>query len=687
MQEFLKNSKETKNVASKATLSFSSSAILTSSRETRSKGVMFMFGAILGDIIGSPYEFDMGNKSKDFPFFDKGCSFTDDTVMTVAVADALMQVGVDAGDGAIKDAIIDAMHTWGTKYPKAGYGARFSGWLCAESREPYNSFGNGSAMRVSAAGWVAETLEDTRRLARLSAEVTHNHPEGIKGAEAVASAIFLARQRRSKAEIKDYIIKEFDYDLSRTCDEIRPDYHHVESCQQTVPEAITAFLEGEDFEDVIRTAVSLGGDCDTLTAIAGSMAEAFYGVPAELKLKAYEYLDDALRQVLLDFEQRCHFREDVADLAEEWCQKAMLSKCERDELQRERLTHAITYAAKQHAGQYRKGTTIPYIVHPMEVLTLLTAMGADTDAMIAGVLHDTVEDTDATLEDIKALYGTEVARLVDGHSEDKSKTWKERKEAACHHAAQAPNRVKQLILADKLSNLRSIHRDYLACGEDLWSRFNAGRDQQAWYYGNMTDALAELQYDEAAKGLYWEFVSLYKDVFVTFYLDREKKAIYQANDTGETYKMTKKKPQWTAYRRSVPKQAIVIDRLYAEHLEDMWAEPYGDVLFFDLQDKHYNLYSSASRSLWISVSGNTLGFSGEDFGEECLRFHGTREYEFHYVLREEETRRLLLKLRKKYGTEAALEDIFKDAFGGDDGSVKFADFCKRNKIEFGFFSF
>ena len=151
---------------------------------------------------------------------------------------------------------------------------------------------------------MADTIEEVRRLARLSAVVTHNHPEGVKGAEATASAIFLARQGWTKDEIKDYIVKEFDYDFSRTCDEIRPNYRHVESCQQTVPEAITAFLEGCDFEDVIRTAVSLGGDCDTLTAIAGSMAEAYYGVPDALKQECYDRLDDDLRQGLRDFEAK-----------------------------------------------------------------------------------------------------------------------------------------------------------------------------------------------------------------------------------------------------------------------------------------------------------------------------------------------------------------------------------------------
>ena len=262
-----------------------------------------MFGAILGDIIGSPYEFDRGNKSKDFPFFDKGCSFTDDSVMTIAVADAFMNIDLNENDQLIKEFLVQKLKFWGQKYPAAGYGVRFSMWLKLHNTEAYNSYGNGSAMRVSAAGWLADTLEDVRRLARISAEVTHNHPEGIKGAEAIASAIFMARNNYRKDDIKLYIVNEFGYDLSRTCDDIRPDYYHVESCQQTVPEAITAFMEGNDFEDVIRTAVSLGGDCDTLTAIAGSIAEAYYGVPENLKEECYQRLDDSLSKILEKFEQ------------------------------------------------------------------------------------------------------------------------------------------------------------------------------------------------------------------------------------------------------------------------------------------------------------------------------------------------------------------------------------------------
>ena len=253
-----------------------------------------MYGAILGDMIGAPYEFDRGDKTKDFPLFSKDSRFTDDTVMTIAVAEALLDT-MGQSDEAIKAAVVRSMQKWGKKYPHAGYGGRFRSWLRTANPKPYGSYGNGSAMRVSAAGWLFDDLETTRRMARLTAEVTHNHPEGIKGAEATAAAIFLARTGHSKEAIRQYTVDSFGYDLSRTCDEIRPTYHHVETCQKTVPEAITAFLEGTSFEDVIRTAVSLGGDCDTLTCIAGGIAEAFYGIPEDMR-------EQGLRRTPPDFQ-------------------------------------------------------------------------------------------------------------------------------------------------------------------------------------------------------------------------------------------------------------------------------------------------------------------------------------------------------------------------------------------------
>ncbi|MEI3092719.1 MAG: ADP-ribosylglycohydrolase family protein [Oscillospiraceae bacterium] len=208
-----------------------------------------MYGAILGDIVGSPYEFDCNNyKAKDFPLFSQQSEFTDDTVMTLAVAKALMDTrGQD--DAAIKAALVREMQRLGCTYPDRGYGVRFGGWLYEDAPKPYNSYGNGSAMRVSPAAWLGGDMEEVLHLARLTAEVTHNHSEGIKGAQATAAAIYLARTGHSKADIKAYVEREFGYDLSRTCDKIRPTYHHVESCQETVPQAITAFLESTDFED------------------------------------------------------------------------------------------------------------------------------------------------------------------------------------------------------------------------------------------------------------------------------------------------------------------------------------------------------------------------------------------------------------------------------------------------------
>lgn len=265
-----------------------------------------MYGAILGDIIGSPYEFDRSGKTKDFPLFSPESGFTDDTVMTIAVADAFLSVSPEEQADEICRKLTHAMQKFGRAYPRIGYGARFLNWLLTDNPQPCGSWGNGSAMRVSSAGWLFDDLDTVLKMARLSAVISHNHPEGIKGAQAVASAIFLARTGSSKPQIKAYIEKNAGYDLTRTCDEIRPGYHHAASCQETVPEAITAFLEGTGFEDVIRTAVSLGGDCDTLTCIAGSLAEAFYGVPDNLKHACRNYLSRDLLEVLARFEHRLH---------------------------------------------------------------------------------------------------------------------------------------------------------------------------------------------------------------------------------------------------------------------------------------------------------------------------------------------------------------------------------------------
>ena len=257
-------------------------------------GGYFMLGAILGDIVGSPFEFDHNNyKHKDFLLLSEKSHFTDDTVMTVAVARGLI-----AGQGNAQKTFAEVQHEMrrlGKAYPNAGYGGMFGRWLCAEHPQPYGSFGNGSAMRVAAAGWLFDTLDKTLEMAKVTAEITHNHPEGIKGAQATAAAIFLARTGHSKPEIRQYVEQTFGYDLSRTCDEIRPYYCNVETCQQTVPEAIIAFLESNSFEDALRNAVSLGGDSDTLACITGGIAEAFYGMPQELRTETLKRLPEEMQ--------------------------------------------------------------------------------------------------------------------------------------------------------------------------------------------------------------------------------------------------------------------------------------------------------------------------------------------------------------------------------------------------------
>lgn len=253
-----------------------------------------VLGAVIGDIIGSIHEFSM-TKHTDFPLFHDLSTFTDDTVLTVAVADCLLT-------GA---SYVDKFHEYTKAYPKRCYGDGFLRWIETESREPYNSWGNGSAMRVSPVGFAFDELSEVLEEAKRSAEVTHNHPEGVKGAQATAATIFLARQGESKKRIRENIEKRFGYDLSRSVDDIRPDYEYNVSCQGTVPEAITAFLDSTDYEDAVRLAISLGGDADTLACITGGIAEAYYGgVPREIAMQGMALLNDELAKVVKLFNKK-----------------------------------------------------------------------------------------------------------------------------------------------------------------------------------------------------------------------------------------------------------------------------------------------------------------------------------------------------------------------------------------------
>lgn len=255
---------------------------------------VIMIGAIAGDIIGSIYEWN-NIKTKHFPLFSDGCSFTDDTVLTIALADSILN----------KTSYVKKLRSYHHAYPFRGYGGHFDTWARTHSEQPYNSWGNGSAMRVSPVGFAYDDLRTVLQKAKESAAVTHNHPEGIKGAQAVAGCIFLARTGKSKAEIKAFVEETFHYDLHFTLDEIRANYHFDVSCQGSVPEAIVAFLESEHFEDAIRNAISIGGDSDTIACITGSIAQAFYGgVPEFIKEKVFSLLDSHLSKITWQFYER-----------------------------------------------------------------------------------------------------------------------------------------------------------------------------------------------------------------------------------------------------------------------------------------------------------------------------------------------------------------------------------------------
>jgi ADP-ribosylglycohydrolase len=253
-----------------------------------------MLGAIAGDVIGSVHE-GAGTKTKDFPLFVRDSTFTDDTVLTVAVADSLLG----------RNSYVEAFHDYFHAYADAGFGGTFFRWAGRRQREPYNSWGNGSAMRVSPVAYAHETLDAVLEEAKRSAEVTHNHEHGIRGAQATAAAIFLARTSHNKDQIRQYTTEKFGYSLDQTLDEIRPNYRFDVSCQGSVPQSIFAFLESNSYEDAIRNAISLGGDADTMACIAGGIAEAFYGgVPEPIKTKVLGIMDDRLRGVLEEFGER-----------------------------------------------------------------------------------------------------------------------------------------------------------------------------------------------------------------------------------------------------------------------------------------------------------------------------------------------------------------------------------------------
>lgn len=259
-----------------------------------------MLGAIIGDIVGSRFEFN-NIKTKDFELFTNDCSFTDDTVMTIAIGLAIIESGYDICKLSILAK--NYMQVFGRLYPDVSYGTGFRRWLYDKDAAPYYSFGNGAAMRVSACGFMARNIEEAFTLARIVTQITHNHPEGIKGVEATSTAIFWARHGKTKEEIKKYVIENF-YNINFTLDEIRPTYKFDESCQGTVPQALECFFESSSFEDAIRNAISIGGDSDTIGAITGAVAEAYYGIPKNIKETAYEFLEKNMVRMIEECQKK-----------------------------------------------------------------------------------------------------------------------------------------------------------------------------------------------------------------------------------------------------------------------------------------------------------------------------------------------------------------------------------------------
>ena len=363
----------------------------------------------------------------------------------------------------------------------------------------------------------------------------------------------------------------------------------------------------------------------------------------------------------------------------------------------ERLNLAIRFAVDCHAGQVRKGTTIPYIVHPLEVLSILMRMNADNDLMIAGVLHDTVEDTDATIDQIAELFGNDVATLVAHHTEDKRKSWRERKEHAINALAEADHRVKMLVMADKLSNLRSIAADYNEIGDKLWKRFNAPRERQSWYYSEIQDALWDMQMDDDTAPAYWEMVGLYKDVFVRYYRTVPD---YEAENTplllqicahDEVHFLEKGCPRWISDDWSEINYLSAftsISRKEAERTEDDWNKPFWARIDKDLNCSRKNILVENSEPLAdITLWERKLTVSGQDIGPRCETINGKDEYEYYITFDEENTKRLLVQMRCEYGIEESFGELFSGKFPGETFSSSFMQYCDERAIHYTFNNF
>lgn len=336
---------------------------------------------------------------------------------------------------------------------------------------------------------------------------------------------------------------------------------------------------------------------------------------------------------------------------------------------------AMQFAMEAHSGAVRKGSTKPYILHPIEVLQILSSMNADTNLMVAGLLHDTVEDTDVTMLDIYDQFGTDVAALVSSHTEDKRRTWYMRKLNTYHHVSSAPLREKMLVLADKVANLRNTYADYKTIGDELWTRFNAPKHLQAWYCSKLNDSLYELQNYSETADVYWEMTALCKDLFVFYLVDEDKGILYQFCEDGESYVLQKGKPQWNKLEEDVSENAHQVSRKDAERIEDNWVEPFWAVHKLDLSDATYELFRNDTAFLFAEIKGGTMLFHG-DMTENGLN------RELAYSMDSDNTRRLLVQLRLKYSIRENLSSVLKQEFGNENGAMNFIEFCEEYDVNF-----
>ena len=343
------------------------------------------------------------------------------------------------------------------------------------------------------------------------------------------------------------------------------------------------------------------------------------------------------------------------------------------------LEKAIAFAMEAHMGASRKGTNRPYILHPLETLQILASMNADTNLMIAGVLHDTLEDTDATLLDIYDRFGVDVAALVNGHTEDKRKIWYVRKLTTVSALPSENVRQKALAMADKVANMRNMLIDYKRIGDELWDRFNAPKHLQAWYYSKLNDGLFEMQNYPETADVYWEMTALYKDLFVEYFVDDNKGILYQISADGESVVLKKGKPQWNPLENGVSKKARPINRKEAERIEDNWAEPFWSVHELDLSDAIIELSRADSQFIFAEIRDGELMFRGE-INE--VNENGEFSREIAYSLDCDNTHRFLTQIRLKNGTRNKLSTILKKEFGNENGVELFLNYCKEYQIEF-----